>query len=141
MLDTPIAGTSFSEVSPDRKWIVFQEPSTSEGSTLRIAAHAADGSRSVALCDFCSVRWSPDSKTMYFNFPFGMGRNTETIAIPNVLAPGAPALPPNGLSLEQAVKFPGAKRLDRIITPSAVSGVFAYEKFIVQRNIYRIPLQ
>jgi Tol biopolymer transport system component/tRNA A-37 threonylcarbamoyl transferase component Bud32 len=129
------------EISPDREWVVVMEPASGERSTLRTAAHSANGSRSVGLCDYCSVRWSPDGKMMYFSFAFGAGRAGQVVAVPTLAGRMFPALPPEGLTLDEAVKFPGAKRFDRLVRFSPVPGVFAYQKQIVQRNIYRIPLR
>ena len=129
------------EISPDRKWVAASEPAAGERSTVRFSAHAADGSRSIVLCDVCQVRWTPDGKTMYFNFFFGAGRAGETVAVLTVPGQLFPPLPPQGLSLQEALKLPGAKHFDRFVSPSPIPGVFAYQKAVVQRNIYRIPLK
>lgn len=128
-------------VSPDRRWVVVMEPSSGERSTLRTSAHSADGSRAVVLCDNCGVLWSPTGNLMYFNFTFGTDAAVEGVALPTVSGSSFPALPPNGLTVQEAVKLPGAKRFDRWVQPSSAAGLFAYEKKIVQRNIYRIPLR
>jgi eukaryotic-like serine/threonine-protein kinase len=129
------------EISPDRKWLVVGEPATGERSTLHTAAHSADGSRTVVLCDACDARWSPDGKAMYFNFTFGAGRAGQVVAVPTFPGRPFPALPPRGLTLDEALKIPGAKRMDRFMRPSPVPGIFAYVQTVAQRNIYRIPLK
>lgn len=117
------------------------EPSSDERSTLRTSAHSADGSRTVVLCDNCGVLWSPTGKMMYFSFTFGTDRAVEGVALPTVSGSSFPALPPNGLTVQEALKLPGAKRLDRWVQSSAAAGLLAYEQKIVKRNIYRIPLR
>jgi hypothetical protein len=87
------------------------------------------------------VRWSPAGNMMYFNFAFGAGRACKAVAVP--ILPGRlfSALPPDGLTLQELVNLPGAKRLDSFVRPSPLAGVLAYQKQMVQRNIYRIPLR
>ncbi len=136
--DTPI--TEVLSISPDRQWVVVAEPASSERSTIRTVARSADGSRSVVLCDYCNVTWSTDEKIIYFNFYFGPGHARQNVAVPTIAGSPFPQLPAHGLTFDEAIKLPGANRLEHSIVPAPVPGVFAYQKTIVQRNIFRIPL-
>ncbi len=127
-------------ISPDYKWAVAEGAGSSERSPIRVSAHATDGSRSVMLCDACSVRWTPDATTMLFSFE--NGKSARAVAVPTVHGSMFGPLPAQGFgSAEEALKVPGAKRLDSFIEPSPSAGTFAYAKASVQRNIYRIPLK
>jgi hypothetical protein len=89
------------------------------------------------------VRWSPNEKLMYLNFFFGAGltRAGQTVVVPTQRGQLFPALPPDGITLEEALKLPGARRLEVFPLPASVPEVFAYAKTVVQRNLYRIPLR
>jgi Tol biopolymer transport system component len=137
--DKPIV--EINAVSPDRNWVVVGEPNAGEGPTVLEAARAGDGSQSVLVCNYCGIAWTGDEKTAYFDFFWGSERGGQAVAVPTVPGKPFPPLPAGGLTLESAMKLPGARRLDRFMRPSPLPGVFAYQKEIVQRNIYRIPLQ
>lgn len=130
-------------LSPDGKWVVAEQPLTAETVILRTFANAVDGSRRVVLCEFCAVQWSPDSKTIYFFFFTGTSKTekVEQVAAPTLPGSIFPALPPDGVTFDSALKLPGAKPLETAITTSPRPGVYAYEKSVAQRNIYRIPMR
>jgi Tol biopolymer transport system component len=132
----------FAAISPDREWLVVGEAASGERTTMHLVAHSADGSHTVVLCDACNVRWSPDQRQLYFVFFFGSGRaSSQIVAVPTASRQVFPVLPRDGVSFSEAMKLPGAKRLDKLPLQSPVPGVYAYGKQIVQRNIYQIPLR
>ncbi len=137
----PDAIVGIEQVTPDRKWVLVGQAASGDRSTVHMVAHSADGAHSVVVCDFCRPGWSKDQKTMYLNYEFRAAGRGRYVALPTSQASPFPPLPPDGLTYDEAVKLPGAKPLDKFIHPSPVPGVFAYLKVIVQRNIYRIPLQ
>jgi Tol biopolymer transport system component/predicted Ser/Thr protein kinase len=130
-------------ISPDGKWVAADEPLGGETPLIRTFAYAIDGSRRVTLCEFCAVQWSPDSKTIYFFFYTGTSKieKVEQVAAPTLPGSIFPALPPEGVTLDTAMNLPGAKPLETSIIPSRQPGVFAYQKSVAQRNIYRIPVR
>jgi hypothetical protein len=133
---------TFGGLTPDMKWALVGEPTAGERS-FHVVARRLDGSRAFTVCSgACGLRWSPDNRTLYiffYSMP-GTGRHTHFVVAPT--APGSPfpAIPPEGLSAAKAMKLPGAKTTDSAIYPSNTPGVFAFNKDIVHRNIYRIPV-
>jgi eukaryotic-like serine/threonine-protein kinase len=131
-------------VSPDHKWVLVATPIPREIPLLRIYAYSTTDARRVAVCDFCSVQWSPDGKTMLFYFFTGTAKanqQIDEIAVPTLPGTMFPALPPDGVTFDTALKLRGAKPLETSITPSPQPGVYAYQKLVAQRNIYRIPVR
>lgn len=133
----------FNGTSRDRKWAIVTESVSTENPTARIVARQVDGPTSVTVCRGCTVRWSADEKLMYLDFFFGtaLTRAGQDVVVPTLSGQLFPHRPQDGVTLDTALKLPGARRSDVFPQPSTVPGVFAYATLTVQRNIYRIPLQ
>jgi Tol biopolymer transport system component len=138
-------------ISPDRKWLVVSLPADEEDSSLRTVAYAVDGSRSVPLCIYCNINWSPDGKTIHMAMGTSM-RSLQALSLPTKPGSMLPELPPHGLlSIQEGEKLPGAKVVQSgtVIGPgegpssqiSPDARATAYLKNATQRNIYRIPLR
>ena len=129
-------------VSPDRKWLVLDGVESDANGSAHTLVRSADGKQSFPLCSYCIVSWTPDQKTIMLQFP--LAKNSPPIAIPTRRGPGVPPVPAGAggyTSPEQALKVPGARRVEQFIQPSPVQGAYAYQKNNEERNIYRIPLQ
>ena len=128
----PIADTD--GISPDRKWFIGPQPDPSDPSILRVVAYAADGSRSIALCASCMVAWA-DTATIYFDF------GEQIVSLPTQRGSVLPLLPAGGVaSAKDALKLPGAKRAEVTEVRSPAGDKAAFSKHLIQRNLYRIPI-
>jgi hypothetical protein len=134
-------------VSSDGKWVVVQ--GGIERGWGAVVVYPIGGGTPTLVCGACAeppnfergfttlyVDWTPDGKFVYLNF------RGAVYAIP--LSPGQalPPVPASGFrSAEEVAALPGARL---IRDPQAVTGpnpsAYAYPRFSVQRNIYRIPV-
>jgi len=81
------------------------------------------------------VNWSPDGAFLYLNF------EGSVYSIP--LQPGEPLppIPPSGFRTDKDVAtLPGARLIAEGAFPGADPSVYAFTKFSIQRNIYRVSV-
>ena len=133
-------------ISSHGKWIVVAN--AREDMPRGVMVYPAGGNSATLICRSCAqlvsfergppppyVSWSPDGKTFHLNF------HGSTYAIP--LAPGQdlPPVPREGFqSKEQIGAIPGARLVAENAFPGPRPPVYAYTKFAIQRNIYRVPV-
>ncbi|MBK5294494.1 MAG: protein kinase [Acidobacteriia bacterium] len=132
-------------VSPYGKWVVARGPRDAPGALM---VYPTGGGPPALICENCTqivsfergppppfVSWSPDGKFFYLNF------QGSSYAIP--LRPGQamPIIPATGYRTKQEVMaLPGARLLAEGAFPGPNPLVYAFTKFAIQRNIYRIPV-
>ena len=126
---------SFVGVSPDGEWWLF-------GST----AQPAQGGARIRICDFCDVSWGPDGNFLYLRFR-GIGDmgGGKTFVIRLPAGQQLPVFPAAGLKSAEDIK---ALNVVAVIDMSGMSvfapgpnpSVYAYTRMMVQRNLFRIPL-
>ena len=132
----PIADTD--GLTPDRQWFIGPEPNPVEPSEMDVAAHAVDGSRTVVICKGCLLEWG-NPNVLYVDFGLS---GDQLIALPIEKGSMFPQLPPGGIaSMEDALKMPGAKRVDNIEVKSPNGNWTAVTRHSVQRNLYLIPVK
>jgi len=146
----PYSISAFLAISPDRRWIVVDEPLPNDDSTRAIPI---GGGPSRRICSWCSVAWSPDGKFFYVGLPPSSrtSRGT-TLAIPVPAGETLPRLPSSGIrGPEDAKAIPGTRFLDAtevqvmalhawLISPGPEPSVFSYVKTSMHRNLYRVPV-
>jgi eukaryotic-like serine/threonine-protein kinase len=126
---------SFAGVSPDGKWWL-----------MRSMAEPVRGGPRIRICNFCEVGWGPGMKHFYVRLrdigAMGRGR-VYVVALPTGKL--FPPLPPSGI--KSAKDFKGMNVVSVIDTaglsifaPGANPSTYAYARTIVQRNLFRIPL-
>jgi WD40 repeat protein len=134
-------------VSSDGNWVV--EASPTEDLPAGVVVYPTAGGSPTLICEACAwfnsfergpqppfVSWSPDRKFFYLNF------QGSIYAIS--LRPGQalPTLPASGFrTKEEVAALPGVRL---IAQEGAFAGpspsVYAFTKFAMQRNIYRVPV-
>jgi hypothetical protein len=134
-------------VSPDGKWVVVAGPT--QDMPGAVVVYPAGGGSPTLICGACAqtvsfergppppyVSWSPDGKFLYLSF------QGSIYGIP--LRPGQalPPIPASGFrTKEDVATLPGARL---ITTPGAFAGpnpsVYAFTRFAIQRNIYRVSV-
>jgi hypothetical protein len=142
----PVLG--FQGLSPDGQWAVVWAPVPGDADevTKAIFAFPIRGGDPIRLCNACGVRWSMDLKFAYVVLDGNCFR--VPVAPPKAL----PAISAGGIESLAALKaIPGATAL---ATPGmgtytvgsfrVVAGpersTYAFTKYTVHRNLYRIPL-
>jgi hypothetical protein len=89
------------------------------------------------------VKWSVDGNWVFFLIPGSMF-NEDGHAYPVPLPAGKllPEIPAGGFQSEsQVALLPGARRIDAFdVTPGPQSGVYAFARETVERNLYRVPI-
>ena len=137
---------SLDALSPDGRYFAASVPDPHETGSGITDLYPVDGGTPVTIC-MCGnrgpdapppVAWSSDGKVFYISMVGGQA----VFAIP--LRPGQviPPLPPNGVrSVEEAAKLPGAKQFPVAgAFPGPGPAVYAFPKFVAQRNIFRVPV-
>ncbi|HXO00202.1 MAG TPA: protein kinase [Candidatus Acidoferrales bacterium] len=126
--------------SPDGRWIVASSPGPDQEHTAQISAIAADGSKTVPLCQgYCLASWDLAGKFMYVYFG---ALRAATFPLPVLHDSGLPNLPPAGI--ERVEDFTSAKAaavIPRLVDSAISPSVYAYSVHNTRRNLYRIPLQ
>jgi len=113
-----------------------------------IVAISLEGNEIVRICSgLCAVRWSMDGRSFFIYVIGGsqgrvMGLGWGTFVVP--LAPGEifPRLPSTGVTATADVlAIPGARQLESYVLPGMNGTVYAFDRPVVHRNLFRIPLQ
>jgi DNA-binding winged helix-turn-helix (wHTH) protein/Tol biopolymer transport system component len=120
---------------------------TALGTVSKIVAHSTQGGPAIQICTFCGIGWGPNGKFFYLRFrDIGAMGGGKTLAFE--LRPGKelPVLPPSGLKSAEDMKgLKAAAEFDMtgkgVFAPGPNPSIYAYTRVIVQRNLYRIPLE
>lgn len=127
------------DISPDGQWAAASlatEGEATSGSTQLISL-TNPPKASIAICTYCELRWSPDSKTLFT--PAEMHRGL--FALDMAAVQQAKIKPGDTLEFR---KLPKVRQLpdglDSIIQ-SRDPGVYAYTKYAVKRNLFSIPVR
>ena len=126
-------------VSPDNVWIVAWARLSGSASPAVYAFPLAGGTP-VLLGDYVTMQWSADGSSLSVSdFLFAEGR---TFIVPLPTGKLLPPVPAAGfLSEQDLAKLPGANRTDAFdAVPSFDPNVYAFSRYTVQRNLYRIPV-
>ncbi|MDP9146024.1 MAG: protein kinase [Acidobacteriota bacterium] len=133
-------------ISPDGKWIAGYGQKTGEVGSVEFAYPTTGGPR-VPLCSPpCEVGWSIDGKFVDFSVSTGwMNRagNGRTYVMPTLAGTMFPAIPPGGFqSPAQIAAVPGVRTIDAAdVNLGPTPDVYTYSREVIQRNLYKVPLQ
>jgi Tol biopolymer transport system component len=140
-----LADTGFS-VSPDGKWAVVRGPT--DDMPTAVMVYPVDGGSPTLICEACApessfergpvpsiVHWSPDPTQLYLNF------QGSVYAIPLQAGQALPPIPVSGFrTVQDITSLRGARLIAEGAHPSRDPSVYAFTKFSIQRNIYRISV-
>ncbi|MGH9196968.1 MAG: TolB family protein, partial [Acidimicrobiia bacterium] len=140
-----LADAGFS-VSPSGKWAVVRGPT--EDMPNAVVVYPIGGGSPILICEKCvqestfergpapySVNWSPDGTFLYLNF------EGAVYSIPVQPGETLPPIPPSGFRTKQDVAaLRGARLIAEGTFPGPDPSVYAFTKFSIQRNIYRISV-
>ncbi len=144
----PNAILHFYDVSLDGQWIVAHVPIPGVEVTSGTVAYSTRGGPPVRICGRCMPRWTRDGK--WFTVAFGRTggpaaprqptAGAGTLVFPVDARRSLPTLPPGGLQSADD-RVPGARRIEYWAADSGPDpNVYAFTKFSVHRNLYRVPL-
>jgi eukaryotic-like serine/threonine-protein kinase len=116
-------------VSPDGRWIVAWAPLAGNGPPL-IQVFPSNGGPPIQIRTIRDVSWPMDGRSIMISGYLVPLKSGEIL----------PAIPEGGFhSLDEVSRLAGAHPIDaEALGPS--SDVYAFHKFTVQRNLYRIPI-
>jgi Tol biopolymer transport system component/tRNA A-37 threonylcarbamoyl transferase component Bud32 len=131
-------------VSPDGKWVVSRGTNDVPGATM---VYAVAGGSPILLCEDCAqvlpfergppppfVSWPPDGRFLYLNF------HGSIYAIPLRQGEVLPRMPAKGIrTIQELMALPGVRLVGEGAYPGPNPSLYAFTKFAIQRNIYRIP--
>ena len=95
------------------------------------------------MCASCSVKWTRDQNQLFFTFTLANAvADGSTFVVDLPAGRALPEIPPGGLNSEaQVKKLPGVRVINRVgVFPGPTASVYAFERQVVQKNLYRITL-
>ena len=119
----------------DDRGSIFTLTNSPDGNA--VVAFPAKGGRAVSVCTECEADWAPGGML------FVVRGFTQPRSLVIALAPGEalPRLPPGGLRSEaDAAGLHVVSADDGFRYPGRDASQYAYVKWSIQRNIYRVPL-
>jgi serine/threonine protein kinase/Tol biopolymer transport system component len=126
-------------VSYNGRWVLAVTRGPDRDHPYSVAAYPVEGGPIVPLClGLCPATWDRTGKSLYMTLPTSGDHNTYALPLRRT---GLPSLPPAGIS--------SAQELVRMKVPILAPGVmesggtpsqYAYTRFTIRRNLYRIPL-
>jgi eukaryotic-like serine/threonine-protein kinase len=142
----PTAVPRFFSVSPDGEWVAVG--SSAEKTRYGVLLYPVGGGSPTVICPSCwrehgiergpappVVSWSPDGKLLYLY----VDGSTYSIS----LRPGQvlPPTPKAGLrSKSDLAAVPGVRLVGERVFAGPTPSIYAFTKFSIQRNIYRVPV-
>jgi serine/threonine protein kinase/Tol biopolymer transport system component len=129
---------SLSRIPPDGRWIEAWSPLPGNRPSA-VQMFPLGGGTPVIIGSNTLLQWSSSGDSLWVTG--GAVPDGKTYIVP--LPPGKilPPIPPEGFRSEQEIaSLPGAHRIDAIGAPGRTGDVYAFQRRIVQRNLYRIPI-
>ena len=131
-------------VSADGRWVVAQVPVGGEELTRAVVAYSIEDGATRPLCQgLCIVRWSLDGKSLYVGLTGGSGHSGafQTFVIPLRHGESFPKLPVTGIKTEKDLTaLGGVKVINELARPGPDAFLYASDREVPHRNIYRIPI-
>jgi serine/threonine protein kinase/Tol biopolymer transport system component len=142
---TPVPAIHFQTISGDGKWVVAEAPITGEDVTRGVVAYRLSDGAALRVCySLCIVRWDGDGHFLYVALPGGgaKGGNYKTFVVPLHHGDSFPKLPAAGIkSVGDLTTVSGVKGIDGVVRPGPDASVYALDRWIPHRNIYRIQIR
>jgi eukaryotic-like serine/threonine-protein kinase len=129
----------FSGVSPDGRWAIASSEVPNEHLNVILYAYAVDGDAQVPLCTtLCDVIWNVHGDYAQVSV---LGQDSGTVVLPARRESGLPDLTAGGIGGITDLKgAKGAKVLTQGMDTFVNTGLFAYTRTSIRRNLYRIPV-
>jgi hypothetical protein len=134
--------------SPDGRWILAwsrlpgrQAPG--EELSNGVVAYPIPKGPPTLACGRCRIEWSPDGRLLYIAALADPGGMVSPHIYVLPVSPDRPfaALPPGGFDLAGLSKVRGAHRIGgENVIPGPDPSTYAFRRFSVHRNLYRVPL-
>jgi hypothetical protein len=141
---TPVLARNFATISSDGKWVVAEAPISGEDVKRGVVAYrVADGTAQRVCYSLCIIRWTGDGKFLYIALPGGGAKsgNYKTFVVPLRRGESFPTLPPTGIKSESDLSgIAGVRVINELARPGPDASVYAFDRWIPHRNIYRIPI-
>jgi hypothetical protein len=135
-IESPIA--LFFAVSRDGRWAVGWGPRPGSDS-LADQAYPLSGGPPVLLSDSIDWDWSPGGNSVDVSAPWIAEGRSYIIPLP--AGDAFPSIPAGGFHTEQEIaQLPEAHRIDALTVPGPSPDVYAIDRSVTQRNLYRIPV-
>lgn len=134
-------------LSADSRWITGLGPVPGKEAGSFEFSYSTTGRNALPLCNPpCRAEFAHDGKSVYFELSEGWmtgGAIGRTYVLPTRGAGMFPNLPAGGFQTEAEIAAaPGAHLIEAAdVRPGPSSGVYVFSREVVQRNLYRIPLQ
>jgi Tol biopolymer transport system component len=131
----------FEQTSPEGRWAIVTMEGQNEGHSVGKYALPVEGGEPVLLCrTICAMNWDIHGDSMMFS-SFGLA-NSGTYVLPVQPGVGLPAL--TGIpiaNLQDLKNIGGVKFLPQVVDSAVNATFFAFTRYNIRRNLYRIPLQ
>lgn len=126
------------DVSPGGKWLVAWAPRQGGGAPVT-QAFSLDRKVEVPIGPNLNVNWSFDSRASFITGNIIAQGHTYVIPLsPEELLKRIPA---GGFRSEEEIgRLPGARRIDGVAVPGLSADIYAFNRGVSQRNLYRIPV-
>jgi Tol biopolymer transport system component len=135
-IESPIA--LLFAASPDGRWVMGWGPRPG-GETSADQAYPLSGGPPVLVADSIGWNWSPGGNSLDISAPWIPDGRSYIIPLP--AGEALPRIPAGGFRSEREVaQLPGARRLDAPTVPGPSPDVYAIDRSVTQRNLYRIPV-
>jgi Tol biopolymer transport system component len=142
---TPSPVTRLETISPDGKLVVAEAPTSGEDVTRGVVAyHIEDGAAKRICYGLCIIRWTADGKFLYVGLPGGNGTTGifQTFVVPLRHGYSFPDLPATGIRSESDLaSLSGVKVIHQLARPGPDGSLYALDRGVPHRNIYRIPIR
>jgi eukaryotic-like serine/threonine-protein kinase len=141
---TPSPVIRFETISPDGKWVVAEAPTPREEVTRGVVAYQVEDGAAKRVCyGLCIIRWTADGKFLYVGLPGGAtGGIFRTFVVPLRHGHSFPDLPATGIKSESdLVSSSGVEVIHESARPGPDGSLYAADRRVPHRNIYRIPIR
>jgi hypothetical protein len=125
-------------IPPGGNWIVAWAP-TSADRPSAVQMFPLSGGTPIVIGSNAFLQWSTSGDCVWI-IGGAVPENTSYI-VPLPKGKLLPLIPAGGFHSEEDVaRLPGARKIDVAGTPGPTADVYAFGRFTVQRNLYRIPI-
>lgn len=138
--------TELHSVSADGNWVTAMGPHSEKEAGISEYAYSTTGQARTHICEPpCRAFFAHDGKSIYFEISEGFmsgAANGRTYVLPAQPGSMFPKVPDAGFKSEAEIAaYPGVRTIEAAdVRPGPTSGVYAFSREVVQRNLYRIPL-
>jgi WD40 repeat protein len=135
-IESPIA--LLFAVSRDGRWVEGWGPRP-ESDASADQAYPLSGGPPVVISDSIEWNWSPSGNAADISAPWIAEGRSYIVPLP--AGEAFTRIPAGGFRSEREIaQLPGARRIDALTVPGPSPDVYAMDRSVTQRNLYRIPV-